>query len=204
VFFVKMQQQNYTLNKIKQIIDISNDATNFRVYLRVFSTSPTDVFQAIIIDQETLDSDNNIQFKEVTHEMSAELVWDKNIKKTYYLVLRSNESVNVTLEIRYERLPDFIEQGVAVDNSVVMGRENYSAGEIINNNYLLYGLILILLALVFYWGYVKYHEKVDTHKASASTQLRDFPKTMPGPIEPPKSMYIPTLPPTTNTNTTTK
>ncbi len=92
--------------------------------------------------------------------------------------------------MRFERLPDFIEQSGAGQPV----REGYSAG--IGSNDVLYYLLIALLLVGVYYVYTKWYNKQQDnqqHKGILS-KLKDLPKTPAGMMDPPKSMYVPNFP----------
>jgi hypothetical protein len=92
----------YQLNKIKQLIDLNGDKVNFELNFFVKSTNNAP-FEAIVLDQETLNSEQPIEYKNVdTGELTGNIVWNKNIYKNYLLVLRSKDpcECEVTIDIQ--------------------------------------------------------------------------------------------------------
>jgi len=92
----------YQLSKIKQLIDLNGDKVNFE--LNFFVKSANNVpFEAIVLDQEALNSEQPIEYKNVdTGELTGNIVWNKNIYKNYFLVLKSKEpcECDVSIEIQ--------------------------------------------------------------------------------------------------------
>ena len=81
----------YNLNKTKQLIDLNGDTTNFEIQFTA-TTPNKEPFYAIVVDQNTLDSDNPINFKKVTDgTISGNIRNDKNIYNNYFLLLKSDD-----------------------------------------------------------------------------------------------------------------
>ena len=92
----------YQLSKIKQLIDLNGDKVNFELNFFVKSTNNAP-FEAIVLDQEALNSEQPIEYKNVdTGELTGNIVWNKNIYKNYFLVLKSKEpcECDVSIEIQ--------------------------------------------------------------------------------------------------------
>jgi len=104
-----MSQTTYSIGKMKQLVDLNGDATNFRVVFDVRS-SDGKPFEAVIINQHTLDNQETLEFKRAEGVLSGEIVANKNDYQNYYLALRSAEPMDVSVSLQFERLPDFIPQ----------------------------------------------------------------------------------------------
>ena len=94
--------KKYQLSKIKQLIDLNGDKVNFESNFLVKSTNNAP-FEAIVIDQEAIDSQDPIVYKKVDNgELSGNIVWKKNIYKNYLLLLRSSEpcECEVTIDLK--------------------------------------------------------------------------------------------------------
>lgn len=93
-----------TLDTIKQLIDINGDATNFKADFTV--TAPNgDNFYMLVVDQNKLDSGEELQYREVRGSESGSILADKNIYQNYYLVLKSDRPIPVEININFEPLP---------------------------------------------------------------------------------------------------
>lgn len=99
--------QIYTIGKIKKLIDLNGDATNFRATFNIQSAEKQP-FEAVILDQTTLDKQENPEFKQVPGILSGEIVADKNTYQNYYIALRSSTPLEVSIQTELEVLPDFI------------------------------------------------------------------------------------------------
>jgi len=90
-------EQTYSLSTIKQLIDLNQNTTNFDVSFKVTCEKP---FYLSVIDQTTLDSSSEIQYKHVTTgSLSGNIVQDKNVYQNYFLVLKADEPCNCNVEL---------------------------------------------------------------------------------------------------------
>jgi hypothetical protein len=93
-----------TLDNIKQLIDINGDATNFKANFTV--TAPNgDTFYMLVVDQNKLDSGEELQYRQVQGSESGSIMADKNVYQNYYLVLKSDRQIPVEIHIDFEQLP---------------------------------------------------------------------------------------------------
>ena len=98
----------YTLGKIKQLIDINGNATNFKCGFKIQSKNNVP-FLAVILTQSTLDNSESLDFQPANGELSGEIVADKNVFHNYFLVLKASDehpNVNVSVSLQFEKLPD--------------------------------------------------------------------------------------------------
>lgn len=102
----RMSQTNktYTLGKIKQLIDLNGDSTNFDLSFKVTCHDNTP-FYLLVVDQTTLDNTPELKYKEATGSISGNIVADKNIYQNYFLILKSDKTCNVDVELTKKVLP---------------------------------------------------------------------------------------------------
>ena len=95
-------QRKYNVGKFRQLIDLNGEAVNFQLSFNVKSIGDKP-FQALIVDQDILDGDSGIDYKN-SHNgvISGSIVADKNIHQSYSLLLRAEEDCEciVTTEIK--------------------------------------------------------------------------------------------------------
>ena len=92
----------YNVGKIKQLIDLNSDKTNFELNFKVSSKNNLP-FYAIVVNQRTLDNDDKLDYKHVTNGIiNGNIVSDKNIYQSYFLLLKADEpcECSVTLDIK--------------------------------------------------------------------------------------------------------
>lgn len=102
-------KQKYRLGKIKQLIDLNGDSTNFDLKFNVTCEDDTP-FQVLVVDQTTLDNNPELEYKETKNSISGNIVADKNIYQNYFLILKSEKPCNVDVELIKNELPKTPEQ----------------------------------------------------------------------------------------------
>lgn len=103
-------KNTYSISKTRTLIDVNHDKINFRTafHIRSLNQKP---FLAVIVDQNTLDKSDNIQFKQSQSNgiMSGEIVSDKNTQQQYYIMIKSDTPSIVEVELQTIHLPDYID-----------------------------------------------------------------------------------------------
>jgi len=97
-------KKTYTLGKIKQLIDLNGDSTNFDLSFTITCQDETP-FQILVVDQTTLDNTPELQYKQVTKTISGNIVNDKNVYQNYFLILKSDTPCMVDVELVKKDLP---------------------------------------------------------------------------------------------------
>ena len=94
-----MAAKTYNVTKQKQIIDLNGDSVNFDLTFNAKSKDGKP-FYVSVVDQEGLDNGKEISFKKSENgEISANIVSDKNIYKSYNLVIKADEPCTVDISI---------------------------------------------------------------------------------------------------------
>jgi len=98
-------KKTYTLSKIKQLIDLNGDSTNFDITFKVVSKN-VQPFDIVVVDQTTLDNSPELQYQKAANgQMSGNIVQDKNVYQNYFLCLRSDQPCECDIEIDKKELP---------------------------------------------------------------------------------------------------
>lgn len=88
-----------TLNRIKQLVDLNGDSTNFDIMFKVTSRNG-EPFDIVVVDQTTLDNSSDLDYKTaVQGTMSGRIVQDKNEYQNYFLCLKADQPCEVDIEI---------------------------------------------------------------------------------------------------------
>jgi hypothetical protein len=98
-------KQKYTLGKIKQLIDLNGDSINFDLTFSVRCHDPSVTFQMLVVDQNTLDNNPDIVYKDVTGEISGNINADKNVYQNYFLILKADKVCEVDVTIDKKEIP---------------------------------------------------------------------------------------------------
>jgi hypothetical protein len=72
------RNENYKLSKVKQLIDLNGDLTNFNLTFNVESSNGSE-FEAIVVDQATLDNNASLDYKKAPGSISGSIIADKNV-----------------------------------------------------------------------------------------------------------------------------
>jgi hypothetical protein len=97
-------KKTITLGKIKQLIDLNGDSTNFDLSFKVTCHDDTP-FNLLVVDQTTLDNTPELVYKDATKSISGSIIADKNLYQNYFLILKSETPCNVDIEIKKKVLP---------------------------------------------------------------------------------------------------
>jgi hypothetical protein len=101
---MSQSKKTYTLGKIKQLVDLNGDSTNFDLSFKVTCQDNTP-FNLLVVDQTTLDNTPELQYKEVHNTISGNIVADKNIYQNYFMILKSEKPCLVDVELTKKVLP---------------------------------------------------------------------------------------------------
>ena len=95
----------YKINQQKQLIDLNGQSVNFDLTFYIVSKNG-EPFEVLVVDQNTLDSNDNLQYKLVEDgKISGNVVADKNIYQNYYLVIKSEIECDVQITIDKKDIP---------------------------------------------------------------------------------------------------
>ena len=193
---IKMSSKEViSIGKTKRLIDLNKSYTNFKLTFNVVSESQDEFFLAVI-DQKSLDevADSDIEYKPVTGSLSGSVVSDKNIYQNYFLILKSENPMNVTVQIDIEELPKTVQQRPAPNTQQRFNKANSGLGLkssgwfdslTINQIIVIVGVIGVLLFLYFKYGKNKTEDSVSEVSISKPLSLGELV---------PKSSFVPSSP----------
>ena len=104
-------KQTHNLGKIKKLIDLNGDSINFDLSFTVTCKDDTP-FNALVVDQSTLDNGQELVYKEVKKTISGNILADKNVYQNYFLILKSDSPCDIELEIVKKDLPKTANPGM--------------------------------------------------------------------------------------------
>jgi hypothetical protein len=141
----------------KQLLDLNGGSINFDL---TFSAKSLDnsPFDAIVVDQSTLDSNVNLDFQHANDGViSANIVSDKNVYQNYYLCLKSDKPCQVEVVIDKKEIKA---------NLPPLNTQNLKPPiKPSKTNWMLIGVVIILFALLgvyyYYYIYNKKNNKID-------------------------------------------
>lgn len=99
------------VNHIMRLVELNkNNEINFELEFNAKSKN-NEPFQILIVDQQTLDDNDNLQYETATMgSISGNIKSDKNIYKKYFLALKSKNECEVEVNFNINKLPDNIPQ----------------------------------------------------------------------------------------------
>ena len=92
-----MSQKTYTVNRHRQLVDLNGDSKNFDLTFTCTSADGAP-FEILVVDQATLDSTPNLQYKKANGTISGNIVADKNVYQNYFLVLKADKPCQVAVK----------------------------------------------------------------------------------------------------------
>jgi hypothetical protein len=97
-------KKTYSVGKIKQLIDLNGESTNFDAHFRIVSKNK-EPFEILVVDQTTLDNNPNLEYKKADGEISGNIVHDKNVYQNYFIILKADQPCECEVEITKKELP---------------------------------------------------------------------------------------------------
>lgn len=172
-----MSVQTYRLGTQNQIIDLNGASVNFDINFAVRSKNGTP-FYAVVVDQEQLDNGKELEYKKAENgEISANLVSDKNIYKSYNLILRSDEEQDVDVIVDKK----IIEPNLPPPPPPVVQKPTPPPKKGINWK----TIILILVVVIGVGLLIYFYFKGDSKKSDSSSGKSPSPSTSPVKVDKP-------------------
>jgi hypothetical protein len=98
-------RQTHQVGKIKKLIDLNGDTTNFDITFRVASRNK-EPFDILVVDQTTLDNNPSLEYKKVENgAISGNVIQDKNVYQNYFIILKADNACECDVEIIKKELP---------------------------------------------------------------------------------------------------
>jgi len=95
----------YVINNVQQLFELNPNLVNFKSTFAVKSIS-NEPFMGIVINQQTLDSGENLEFKTADQGFfSGEIIQDNNLYTNWYLALKSQKPNKVMINIQTQAVP---------------------------------------------------------------------------------------------------
>ena len=90
---------------MKQLVDLNGDTTNFDLTFSVTSKDKA-LFDVIVVDQTTLDSNPSLDYKHVTNgSISGNIVSDKGVYQNYFLMLKADTPCQCEVITEIKEIP---------------------------------------------------------------------------------------------------
>ena len=157
---MEQTKKTYTLGKIRQLIDLNGDSTNFDLSFNVTCHDDTP-FDVLVVDQDTLDN-QELEYKKTHKTISGNIVTDKNIGyQNYFLILKSEKQCTVDVELTKKILPKPIENNIQpIEQNIKFPKRTREESGI---NWKKIGLIsvVVIIGLGILWFLYKRKNNVD-------------------------------------------
>lgn len=139
----------FKLSKIQQLVDLNGDLTNFNLTFKATSKNGSP-FQALVVDQTTLDSVPNLEYKKVTDGViSGNIVADKGVYQNYFLILKADNPCDCEITIDKKEIPAKKHPELTHEKVV----ENYLENSESTVNWkLIFTVIVIVIAIYFLYS----------------------------------------------------
>ena len=161
-----MTSTRYNISSIKQLIDLNGKAVNFQLGFKAKSIT-NDVFDAIVVTQEMLDSNEPLNYQRAEGEISGNITNDNGSYNNYFLCLKSDKPMEVDVSLKINELPIQQQQPHKLptppppipprqevnENFVVAKRATKKPDYF--TNYLIFGGVLLLLVIFGIYYYTK-------------------------------------------------
>ena len=161
---MEQSKKIYTLGKIKQLIDLNGDSTNFDLSFKVTCADDTH-FDVLVVDQETLDNNQELEYKKTQKTISGNIVTDKNILyQNYFLILKSDKECTVEVELIKKILPKPTENIQKFDQNLKLPKRTAAKPDSSEINWKKIGLIsvVVLIGLGILWFLYKRKNKIQS------------------------------------------
>ena len=151
-----IETKKYSVNKVKQLIDLNGQLTNFDVKFTVTSKDKAS-FDLLVVDQTTLDSISNLEYKKIEGgSVSGNITYDKNIFQNHYLILKSDNPVECEVTIERNEIQP-VKNYIDSSTKTPFKKDSLSLKKI-----LIIVLIIVLIAVVGIYFYKKYYSNTKT------------------------------------------
>lgn len=171
--------KTYSVSKVKQLIDLNGDSVNFEVNFKV-SSQNKEPFDILVVDQTTLDNNQNLQYKNVTNgTISGKVKQDKNVYQNHFIILKAENPCNCDVEIlktelpeTREPLPQNSEYSPVVQVKQQVSKKEFNSDK--NDGFHWIKIVLIVgfiagVGLTLYWVSQRYEKDLVTPGVTAST-----------------------------------
>lgn len=182
---MSITKKTYSVGKIKQLVDLNGESTNFDAQFRIVSKNK-EPFYLLVVDQTTLDNNPNLEYKKADKgEISGHIVHDKNVYQNYFIILKADEPCECDVEITKKELPKTPDMPVTKSPQQTKKSDSFNMTNIL----IIVGTVVITGALFYYFYY-----KTNAKQTPANSRLpspvnsprnyqRDYDLALPSPRE---------------------
>lgn len=142
----------------KQLLDLNGSSINFDLTFTAKSLDNSP-FDAIVVDQATLDSNINLEFQRAEDGIiSANIISDKNVYQNYYLCLKSDKPCQVEVAIDKKEIKANLPPA-SLPLPLSQPAQLKPPTKLDKTNWTLIGIAIILFALGGLYYYYMYNKK---------------------------------------------
>lgn len=157
------------VNTTRQLIDLNGNKINFELNFSVKSLNKDIPIYVIVVSQNTLDTNENLEYKKVFDTITGSILSNEGIYQSYYLILRSDEPVDCEVkveiidvpQIQHEKENKEIEEPTSIMKSETQPSSNIDWKKIL----LIVGIIIVCVGLYFFF-YKKNSKTIDSNLIS--------------------------------------
>lgn len=174
---MSVTKKTYSVSKIKQLIDLNGESTNFEVHFRIVSKNK-EQFDILVVDQTTLDNNPNLEYKKADNgEISGNIVHDKNVYQNYFIIIKSDQPCECEIEITKKELPKTVV--MPLQKSPTQSDNTFSWINIV-----IIGGVVVIVGILFYYIYLrnnqsgnyKYESPAQSHMNSPRVYNQEYLK----------------------------
>tara|TARA_Y100000389_G_scaffold203882_2_gene253927 strand:- start:1140 stop:1790 length:651 start_codon:yes stop_codon:yes gene_type:complete len=152
------------IGKKQQLFDLNGDLTNFDLNFTAKSLQNKD-FHVLVVDQTTLDSNTNLDFKRTQNGyMAGNIINDKNVYQNYFLCLKSDfDDHEVVINIDKKEIAPVTENNTPPNTEITKEKydnppSNSNSNKLnIKTSFFNWKIILILILTLAAGGYLWYN-----------------------------------------------
>jgi hypothetical protein len=185
-----MLVKSLTLDKIKQLVDINGDLTNFKATIQV-SPASSDEYEVAFVNQTILDNAEDFSYQTKSGPFSYSFESLDDMYQNHFLCLKSKSPLPVEVSIDATELPTTtVKNRVEPPAPVPVIQETPFYRKLWFKCF-----VLAVILVIVYWIYTRYFEKSDSVPAPVETAMElPVPVELP-PVEIPETpVEIPEVP----------
>jgi hypothetical protein len=169
-------KKTLTLGNMRQLVDLNGDSTNFEISFKVTCNDDTP-FYLLVVDQYTLDNNEELEYKKVKNSISGNIVTDENIYQNYFLILKSDTPCVVDIELTKKDLPTTVFDEHQIDIEPEINISEPEESSIPWNKIGLITVVLVIGLCVLWWMYKKNDSKSNNYSDNNDLGMSFKPKS---------------------------
>lgn len=185
---MSVTKKTYSVGKIKQLIDLNGESTNFEVQFRIVSKNK-EPFDILVVDQTTLDNNPNLEYKKADNgEISGNIVHDKNVYQNYFIIIKADQPCECEIEIVKKELP----KTVVMPLQKSPMQTTKSANTFSWINIIIMVGVGVVVGILFYYMYLRNNQS-ENYKSRGQSPInspRMYNQELPGSIVSPRENIV--------------